>query len=487
MQPHDKLASWNPPASQGTSTTDSPATPGSKASRFNARSLQGDGRLVLYNSYTGHQCVIPASATPKAVRYLSKQPVRGELDGLGEYLTRKGYLLPNETDEEGRLDVAYGQQQFRSDVLQLVLIPSEDCNFRCIYCAQQFKQRNMPLGILNGVKKLVSARVSRLSGLSIYWFGGEPLLGYDVISELAPFFQEITQDHGVAFRSNMSTNGYLLTPDKAVQLIRWGVTSYQITIDGTEEEHNRHRPLQDGGPTYGTILRNVVAMKDFKEQFSIRLRINFDNKNVNKVGSLFQEMRAKVGDDPRYIFDFHAVGQWGGKQDADLDVCTAREINSHFVQLSEQAQAAGFRTPPFSDRLVPVEANVCYAARPYNFVIGADGTVMKCTVALDYEDANVVGSLTEDGALHLDKDKFVRWVKPYYRADAECQKCFFVPVCQGASCPLRRIKFNARPCPNEKTAIQQTLKFALAEKTRRGIHHSVLINANARTSCDSRP
>jgi hypothetical protein len=55
---------------------------------------------------------------------------------------------------------------------------------------------------------------------------------------------------------------------------------------------------------------------------------------------------------------------------------------------------------------------VCYAARPYNFVIGADGQLMKCTVVLGKEDFNIVGRLSDDGNLLLDVDKMVLWIEP---------------------------------------------------------------------------
>jgi uncharacterized protein len=45
-----------------------------------------------------------------------------------------------------------------------------------------------------------------------------------------------------------------------------------------------------------------------------------------------------------------------------------------------------------------------------------------------------------------------------------CQKCFYVPVCQGASCPLPRIEKGSRPCPEQKLTIGESLKFAWKEK-----------------------
>src|SRR5439155_1263846 len=89
--------------------------------------------------------------------------------------------------------------------------------------------------------------------------------------------------------------------------------------------------------------------------------------------------------------------------------------------------------------------NNCYAARPYNFIIGADGKIMKCTIALDTQDYNIVGHLTKDGRAEIDVDKLAKWVKPYFEEDSVCKRCYYVPVCQGFSCPLPRIETGDRP------------------------------------------
>ena len=56
------------------------------------------------------------------------------------------------------------------------------------------------------------------------------------------------------------------------------------------------------------------------------------------------------------------------------------------------------------------------------------------------------------------------WIRPYYKTDHMCTKCFFVPVCQGASCPLPRVVGEDRPCPPNKLSIQQTLVQIWEEK-----------------------
>jgi uncharacterized protein len=155
---------------------------------------------------------------------------------------------------------------------------------------------------------------------------------------------------------------------------------------------------------------------------------------------------------------FRPVGQWGGPNDENLDVCGVKEATQQLIQLTLKAQDMGLATENLPNELLPSGASVCYAARPYNLIVGADGKLMKCTVVLDTMDENVVGHLHEDGSITLSEDRFAKWVKPYYHEDPMCNKCFFVPVCQGVMCPLPRLQTGDRPCPPSKLEIQKTLK-----------------------------
>jgi uncharacterized protein len=100
---------------------------------------------------------------------------------------------------------------------------------------------------------------------------------------------------------------------------------------------------------------------------------------------------------------------------------------------------------------------VCYAARPYNFLIGAHGTVMKCTVALDKEDYTSSGRSFRTASSSSTRDKMARWTEPAFENDSGCAKCYMVPVCQGMHCPMIRIQSGERPCPPVKRNLQSAL------------------------------
>lgn len=435
-----------------------------KPSRFNAHTTTADGSLILYNSYTGKNCVIPAKHAEAAGCYLSATGTSGPLDKMGSYLHDNGYIIGETVDEDARWDSRYGLQQYRNDILQLILLSSEDCNFRCVYCSQQFKRGSMHKSVREGVLNLIKKRIAKLNGLSVNWFGGEPLLGWDAIEEIAPQAQELARAHGAAFSSNITTNGYLLTPDKSRKMVQWGIIHYQISVDGAASEHDAHRPLKEGGGTHAQILENIYAMKEFPEDFHVYLRVNFDRTNKDKLSPLFEMYKERIGADPRFQVIFFPVGQWGGPNDDQLDVCGYHESVAAVGALSAEARSLGLNTPSIVEGIKPVSSNVCYAARPYNYIVGSDGKLMKCTVVLDTDERNIVGQLAEDGSVQLDQDKMAAWIRPYYKTDQMCNKCFFVPVCQGASCPLPRVVGEERPCPPNKLSIQQTLTQIWEEK-----------------------
>src|SRR6201999_1493400 len=98
------------------------------------------------------------------------------------------------------------------------------------------------------------------------------------------------------------------------------------------------------------------------------------------------------GPDARFTTEVKTIGQWGGPNDDDLDVCTGRATYRALVDVKQQALDSGFRQSHVTRMLEPNGA-ACYAADPRSFVVGPDGRLYKCTVELDYHDRNIVGQL----------------------------------------------------------------------------------------------
>ena len=436
-----------------------PALSGSKKykpSRFNAHTTAPDASVILYNTFSGHCCVIPAPCAIAVSRYLSQRGFEGVLDGVGEYLLDAGYIVESGFNELMRWDVVYGTQRYRSDALILVLLASEDCNFRCVYCSQPFRRGTMLPSVRSGVRRYIQGRIAKLKLLSTEWFGGEPLLGYEAIEELAPFFQKMAQESDVTYTSGITTNGYLLTPDRARAMLRWGIVGYQITLDGLPDEHDAKRPLKEGGPTFQTIMKNLAGMRQLSEPFEVRLRVNFDRQNIGRLRPYFELVRERLADDPRFRIAFNPVGRWGGSNDDKLNVFTT-EVLERQAALREEARNVGL---PVESAMFGLKNVVnCGATLAGSLIIGADGRIIKCTnYGVFPERINVLGHVLEDGTLKIDSDRNFRWLFPYYNYDPKCRKCFYLPICKGGIvCPAARVQGLAPQCPDAKMHIRSLL------------------------------
>jgi|CXWL01.1.fsa_nt_gi uncharacterized protein len=433
-------------------------------SRYTVRASTEDGRLVLWNTYTGTMSVFEAHQRAKIEALLRRSGFEAREDGVVKYLFHRGFLLKEGTDEYRRIQLAFGQQHYRTDTLQLILLASEDCNFRCSYCYEDFTRGTMQPWVRTGIKKLLETRVKSLRHLSVSWFGGEPLYGMAAIEDLAPYFQEVVAEHDLTFSCHMTTNGYLLTPEVADQLLAWNIRQFQITLDGPPEFHDKSRPGREGSGTFETIFANLVALRERSERFGVDLRVNFDRNNAPHLSRLLDRLEHDLEADDRFRLRFRGVGKWGGANDENLEVCGSLDANQIQLEMRAEAARRGLSVTEDLRDIHGMGAQVCYAARPYNFIIGADGKVMKCTIDLDKEDRNVVGRISEEGGLILDADKFALWTEPAFERDTQCQKCVVLPVCNGVYCPQIRMDYHRSPC----TPLRQNFKAELRRTAEHG-------------------
>jgi uncharacterized protein len=431
-------------------------------SRFNARTVTDDGRMMVWNTLTGAAFELRPEHRETALALLAAEGVPDPLDSFGQNLAARGFLVPSGADEMARFRMVFGQQQWRPDLLHLILLASEDCNFRCVYCYEKFRNGTMLPEVRQGVRQMVERRAARLRGLSVGWFGGEPLYGWEAVEELAPYFRATAERHGLHLTHAMTTNAYLLTEEKATKLLEWGCNDYQITIDGVAEDHDCKRVGRDGSPTHAVILDNLRSMAARRgAQFTVAIRVNFDRENFPRLGPFLEALSEDFGGDPRFRLRFRGVGKWGGPNDDQIEACGLEERRFVKDDLRKKALDLGLRAEGGIEDFRQPGSAVCYAARPYSFIVGATGKLMKCTIALDDLPENVVGRLAPDGTLELDDFRFSQWVTPHFETDQLCQSCYVLPGCQGAACPLTRIRDGERTCCSTKANLKREMKFSM--------------------------
>ncbi|WP_397540093.1 radical SAM protein [Rummeliibacillus pycnus] len=424
-------------------------------SKFNALSKTDDGGVILYNSYTG--AIVDFSEEEKAeVMGSLKRTGAAALDSdVKKALFDNGFIVPGNVDEMKRAEYLH-QSMHRTDMLHLILMTTEQCNFRCTYCYETFARGKMTDDTKSGVKALVKEQANTLNNLHISWFGGEPLLELGIIEELSNSFMAEAKENKIDYSADIVTNGFFLTREVLEKLLSWEVRQYMVTIDGVQAVHDSRRHMAGGQGTFERIIENLKAVKESTGQFDMTIRVNFDEDNLEETGELIEFLKEHFADDKRFGVFFRPVGRWGGEHNDEIPTCTHITANKKIWEFTETAMDKGISMSNMVTGSMMPTASVCYAAKPNAMVIGSDGQLYKCTTVLD-EEVNKVGHINADGTMDLDYDKIASWVMSGEETDSVCQSCFYRPACQGNHCPWYRVVSGERPCPSEKKNIKKVL------------------------------
>ena len=435
-------------------------TPMWKSSMFNMWTRNSDDTLLIYNSFSGALVQVNRTEADYVATVLAGKLVV-ETKGIFAVLAMQGLLVPSKLNELEKARRLHESLFERDDSIQLILMPTEKCNFQCVYCYEDFQRGKMLQWVIDSVVCLVQRQAANLRTLSISWFGGEPLTAIDIIEEISHQVLTICKEHQIKYNASMATNGYLLTDRMLERCLSQQILNFQITLDGPAKTHDRWRVLASGGGTFDTILANLRNMRDGKKEFHMRLRVNFAPATIPQIPEFIKSMGSEFGGDSRFSIYFRGVGHWGGAHGHFIKTCNQRTAVSHEIQFMSLAFQEGFGLETWKESMQPF-GSICYAATPRSFVIGADGTIYKCTVAFD-DPRNQIGRITPDGRLNINEQLHRLWTLSEEVTDTDCQMCVFRPACQGNLCPLERITGIEKRCPTVKTHFDDCLPLLASE------------------------
>lgn len=435
-----------------------------KLSRYTVVFRTESGDALFHNSFMGALAVVPAAKFSDIKGLLAQEITEKDLGNeMVRELCTNGFFFPTNIDEKRFVSDVLIREN-KSDNLDLVILPHENCNFRCTYCYESHKLGRMEPGVIEGLKHLVEKKATECSSISIRWFGGEPLLATDIIYELSDSFLKSCKQNNIPYMSHMTTNAYLLTPDVMDELLKRKVTDFQITLDGPETTHDTTRILAGGGKTYKTIYNNLLAMKERDDQFNVSLRINFDNESLSLMDSLFESISQSFGDDSRFGLYFRPIGKYGGPNDDNINVCEPDYAKVIEMELTEKYLEFG-HLGKLIKKSLQSHGQVCYAAKESSMVIGSDGTIYKCSVAFE-DPNNHIGKLLNDGNMEINQFLWNLWVSNKNTNQSICDSCPVYPLCQGKYCPRTTIRNNKPICPMTRTTYSQLVQLAANSRTR---------------------
>lgn len=206
--------------------------------------------------------------------------ITGVIDDVRK-LKEDGALFTKDIYEEYIRDF----KQRSTVVKALCLHIAHDCNLACKYC---FAEE----GEYKGHRELMSYEVGKKAldflikssgnrkNLEVDFFGGEPLMNWQVVKDLVQYGREQEALHNKKFRFTLTTNGVLLD-DEVMEFANREMSNVVLSIDGRKEINDRMRPSRNGKGSYELILPKFKKLAESRNQTNYYVRGTFTHNNLD--------------------------------------------------------------------------------------------------------------------------------------------------------------------------------------------------------------
>ena len=218
-------------------------------------------------------------------RYKNKYEEKNIETALGEIKSLVDQELLFTEDDNSLADVEYNPTNI---IKAMCLHVAHDCNLKCKYCfaAQgNFKGQRSLMDLETGKKalKFLCENSGNRKNLEVDFFGGEPLMNFEVVKELVKYGREIEKDYNKHFRFTITTNGILLTDDK-IDFINENMDNVVLSLDGRKEINDPIRPTLNDKGSYDIIVpkfKRLIESRGDKDYY-IRGTFTSFNKDFRK-------------------------------------------------------------------------------------------------------------------------------------------------------------------------------------------------------------
>ena len=176
-------------------------------------------------------------------------------------------------------------------VKALCLHVAHACNLNCSYCfASQGKYHGEKALMSFEVGKAALDFLIRNSGtrrnLEVDFFGGEPLMNWQVVKDLVAYARSIEKEHNKNFRFTLTTNGMLLD-DEVTEFCNREMDNVVLSLDGRKEVHDHLRKDYQGRGSYDVIVPKFQGFVKKRGDKSYYMRGTYTHNNVDFTNDIF--------------------------------------------------------------------------------------------------------------------------------------------------------------------------------------------------------
>ena len=170
-------------------------------------------------------------------------------------------------------------------VKALCLHIAHDCNLACRYCFAEegeYHGRRALMSFEVGKKALdfLIANSGNRRNLEVDFFGGEPLMNWDVVKQLVEYGRSKEEEYNKKFRFTLTTNGILLN-DEVMEFCNREMGNVVLSLDGRPEVNDKMRPFRNGKGSYELIVPKFQKFADSRNQNNYYVRGTFTRENLD--------------------------------------------------------------------------------------------------------------------------------------------------------------------------------------------------------------
>ena len=331
-------------------------------------------------------------------------------------------------------------------VKALCLHIAHDCNLACKYCFAEegeYHGRRALMSFEVGKKALdfLIANSGSRRNLEVDFFGGEPLMNFDVVKQLVAYGREQEKLHDKKFRFTLTTNGVLL--NKEVQeFANKEMANVVLSVDGRKEVHDFMRPFRGGRGSYDYIIPKFKEMAESRNQTNYYVRGTFTHYNTDfasDVLNLADEGFKQISVEPVVApeSEDYAI------KPSDLPKIMEEYDRLAQEMLKREKEGRGFN---FFHFMIDLSGGPCVAKRLSGCGSGTEylavtpwGDFYPCHQFVGQEEF-LMGNV-DDGIVRTDIQEEFKCCNVYARE--KCQECFAKFYCSGG-CAANAYNFTGK-------------------------------------------
>ena len=179
----------------------------------------------------------------------------------------------------------YSKTVVESPIKAMCLHISHDCNLRCKYCFASTGdfgkgRKLMPFEVGKAAIDFLLEKSVGRENLEVDFFGGEPLMNFDVVKQIVEYARSKEEEYHKNFRFTITTNGMLLDDD-TIDYINKEMYNVVLSIDGRKEVNDRMRVRVDGSGCYDRIFPKFKKLVDGRGDKEYYVRGTYTKYNLD--------------------------------------------------------------------------------------------------------------------------------------------------------------------------------------------------------------